>query len=211
MDEISDRLEEINRQIAEAYRKKDKDGFFMGEESAVLNGNGHIEFIKKELCLWDCINGAMGLILAKDKPVERSKFKMTGFSPELKVIMTQISQDESERNCYPNIIEYSITRKDESGGYTTDDFQTEARTWTVLMQLLNHGYSLVEKEEYTNRNSKMLPKVIQDEIKEAQYDFIEQLTLGIEDFDDDDQDGTHGEVDEGKKTTGKKKSNKKKK
>ena len=154
----------------------------MGEQCAVLNDcdSGHIEFVEKEVCPGDAFTGAQGLILAKDKPVERSKFKMTGFSPELKAIMTKLSQDTDERNCYPNIIDYSIGFKNENGEFETDDFQTECETWKILMQLLAHGYSLVNKWAYISKNSKFLPTAVQEQIKDCGPIATKSL------FDDDD-------------------------
>ena len=210
MDDICDRIKEINQQISDSFYKKDPNGVFLGEESAVCNEYGHIEFVKKELCLWD-MNGALGLILAKDKPVERSKFRMTGFSPELKAVMIQLSQDASERSCYPNIIEYNTMKQSEQGGYKEDDFQTECKTWAILMQLLAHGYSLVDKEEYMSINAKMLPKIIQDEINEARGNFINHLAQDNDDWDDvEELDITHEDKKKNEKPAKKTRKNKKK-
>ncbi len=187
--EASNFLEKINQQIVDSFYEKNKNDpyeIFFGEQCAVLNKDGHIEFIEKDLCLWDAINGATGLILAKDKPVERSKFKMTGFSPELKAVMTRLSQDDDECNCYPNIIEYSLTQKNEKGEYVTDDFQTECETWKILMQLLAHGYSLVHKQEYTLSNSNKLPKKVHDQIEEGRRNVINSLMDDDDNNDDDD-------------------------
>ena len=116
---------------------------------------------------------------------------MTGFSPELKAVMTRLSQDDDEYNCYPNIIEYSPERINEKGEYITDDFQTECETWKILMQLLAHGYSLVQKQEYTSLNSDKLPKKVHDQIEKWRRnafnclmdDDDDNLALDDDDFD----------------------------
>ncbi len=190
--ETSDFLEKINQQIVDSFYEKNKNDpseIFFGEQCAVLNEHGHIEFVEKDLCMWDAINGATGLILAKDEPVERSKFKMTGFSPELKAVMTRLSQNPDECNCYPNIIEYSSEWTNEKGEYVTDDFQTECETWKILMQLLAHGYSLVHKQEYTFSNSDKLPKKVHDQIEEGRRNAINSLL-------DDDDDDNHNDDDD---------------
>ena len=206
--QASNFLEKINQQIVDSFYEKNRNNpseIFFGEQCAVLNQYGHIEFVEKELCLWDAINGATGLILAKDKPVERSKFKMTGFSPELKAIMTRLSQDDDGCNCYPNIIEYFPERRDEKGEYVTDDFQTECETWKILMQLLAHGYSLVQKQEYTSLNSNKLPKKVHDRIEKWRRNAINSLMsdddndLNLDDDDDFDI-GLEDREDDGKTT-----------
>jgi len=210
--EASNFLEKINQQIVDSFYEKNKNDpseIFFGEQCAVLDQHGHIEFVEKELCLWDAINGATGLILAKDKPVERSKFKMTGFSPELKAVMTRLSQDPDECNCYPNIIEYSPERINEKGEYVTDDFQTECETWKILMQLLAHGYSLVQKQEYTSLNSKKLPKKVHDQIEKWRRNAINSLMDDDDDLDDLDLDDLDFDDEDDKPAKKSKKSKKK--
>jgi len=183
--EGSDRVKEINEQISDSfYKKHKKDDFaiFMGKQAAMINDEGHIEFVEREVCCWDAINGAQGLILAKDKPVARDKFKMTGFSPELKAIMTKLSHDTDERNCYPNIIQYYPIHDDENGECVIDDFQTECETWKVLMQLLAHGYSLVQLEAYGLEHSDKLPEAVHKQIEDGRLRVLKAFLDDDDDF-----------------------------
>ena len=178
-------LQEINEAITEAFYKKHEDEpgeIFMGETCAVLEENGHVGFVQKEVPMWDAVNGARGLILAKDEPVERSKFKMTGFSPALKAVMKKLADAADESSCYPNIIPGNLF----DDILEAEDFQGECETWKILMQLLAHGYSLVSMQEYTMTNSQMLPESIRDRIEEFRGHALRSLLASA---DDDEKDG----------------------
>lgn len=60
------------------------------------------------------------------------------------------------------------------------------------MQLLAHGYSLVQKQEYTSLNSKKLPKKVHDQIEKWRRNAINSLM----DDDDDDLDDDDLDLDE---------------
>ena len=134
-----------------------------------------------------------GLILAKDEPVEPGKFKMTGFSPKLKQMMKKLAANESEYNCYPNIISYY---PDSLEADTSDDFTTECNTWEILLELLKHGYSLVDKYEYTMEHSAMLPAAVRDQIEKYRSRIINSLMEDDdENVDDDDLDWDWDDID----------------
>ena len=198
---VSAKLKKINQQIVDSFYEKHKNEvmeIFWGEEAAVLNDEGHIEFVKKEVCCWDRINGARGLILAKDEPVKREKFKMTGFSDELKAVMKTLQKKKEDgADCYPNIITYDADEGYVHGqDYEGDSFKRECEIWTILMQLLAKGYSLVEMQEYTLSNSKMLPKAFHDRIETWRRNAISALLEDANGDDDDDLDFDFDDNDE---------------
>ncbi len=168
------RLEALNKKISDAFYKTHSSvwDMFMGEQCAMLNESGHIEFVERECCQWNPINGAEGLILAKDKPVSRSQFKMTGFSPELSALLTRISKNKSEFNCYPNVIDLSFATEDGQG---ETSFDKECDCWMILLELLEHGYSLVQKSMYTMDNSEYMSPATHQEIEDYRRRFIKAL------------------------------------
>jgi hypothetical protein len=178
---ITERLEDINRKIVDAFYENNKGDIFLGEQAAVLTETGNIQFVKNNLCRWNPFEGAYGLILAKDEPVESSKFQMTGFSPKLKQLMKKFAADKSKYNCYPNIISYHPSPLDVDNN---DSFTTECDTWEILLELLNHGYSLVDKYDYTMKHYKMLPNAVQEKIEKYRRRLINSLRKIYDEIED---------------------------
>ena len=142
----------------------------------MLNEHGHVEFVERECCQWNPINGAEGLILAKDEPVTRKQFKMTGFSPELEALLTKISKNKSAFNCYPNIIDATFAAEDATHVFGDEiSLSSECETWKTLLELLEHGYSLVQQSMYTMQNSNFMPPAVHTEIEEYRQRFLTAL------------------------------------
>ena len=190
---ISSRLEDLNQKIIDAFYKNNKGDIFFGEQAAVLTDTGHIQFVKRALCRWNFFEGATGLILAKDEPVEPGKFKMTGFSPKLKQMVKKLAADENKYNCYPNIISYYPDSLEADRG---DDFTTECNTWEILLELLEHGYSLVDKYEYTMEHSAMLPAAVRDQIEKYRSRIINSLMEDDDDDENEDDDDLDCDLDD---------------
>lgn len=180
---ITEKLETINQQLADCmYAKNDSgEAIFCGEECAVLDQYGAIQYLKKDFCAWDLETS--GLILARDEPVELKDVDFADFPPELAVCLANVKNTilnssgpmPEQWECFPNII-------DLSAWFDVRTFDDLVYLRKLELQLLAHGYSLVNKSGYMlEKAQRIAPGTLDTENKHLQ-----DIVAGLPDENDDD-------------------------
>ena len=189
VDMVSGRLEELNHQLSNSMYEKNQDEqfyIFFGEECAVLNQFGGVDYLRQpftpELELQPS-----GLIIAKDEPVLREDFTTGDLPAELAECMNEIARKIAEDpqsltaryQSFPNIIDFNAW-------FDISNFDDIIKYKKLEMQLLAHGWSLVEKKNYMLEFSEFLTPAVQETVADYRAELLRCLLDDDDDEDDED-------------------------